>query len=168
MTELILALANIVELEVDAITTAANAALSGGGGVDHAVHAAAGPALLRECRSLRACPIGSAVATGAYNLPARWVVHAVGPVWSGGGKDERALLASTYQAVLQLAAELGVRTLSLPAISCGAYRFPIDEAAKIAVDEVERFVSTNDQLQAVTFCVLEGKTKRAYERVLRS
>jgi len=166
VTEILIAQTNIVDLPVDAITTAANAALSGGGGVDAAVHRAAGPGLMQECRSLKACPIGSAVATGAYGLPARWVIHAVGPVWSGGGRNEHALLESTYCSVLRLASKLGARTLSLPAISCGAYRFPIDDAAQIAIAQVQRFTDDYSGLESITFCLFEGKIRRAYERIL--
>lgn len=157
---------NIVETPADVIVAAANAALSGGGGVDGAIHRAAGPALLAECRTLGACPVGSAVCTSAYDLPARWVIHAVGPAWSGGESNEVALLESTYDAVFVIARELGARTLSIPAISCGAYRFPENEAARIAVAIASAFCRERPEQRHVTFFPFERRITSAYRRAI--
>ena len=168
MIDIQISQASIVDVAADAIVTAANSALSGGGGVDAAVHRAAGPGLLEECRKLGACPVGSAVATSAHELPARWVIHAVGPVWSGGGKHECELLRSTYQAVLRIADDLGAESLSIPAISCGAYRFPEREAAAIAVDSILGHSEPASSIRLVTLFAFETKILRAYERALRA
>src|SRR5689334_22183982 len=135
-TVLDIVVADITTLDVDAIVNAANRSLLGGGGVDGAIHRAAGPELLAECRTLGGCETGSAKITKGYRLRARHVIHAVGPVWGGGDKDEEELLAGCYRSALDLAADNGLRTIAYPAISAGIYRFPADLAARIAVGTV--------------------------------
>ncbi|MFN8180214.1 MAG: O-acetyl-ADP-ribose deacetylase [bacterium] len=157
---------DITKLEVDAIVNAANTTLLGGGGVDGAIHRAAGPGLLEECRSLGGCATGEAVITRGYALPARWVIHAVGPVWHGGRHGEAELLASCYRKSLDLALERGARTIAFPAISCGAYRFPLDAAAEIAVREVATFLEEHASIERVTLVCFEPSVRSAYERAL--
>jgi O-acetyl-ADP-ribose deacetylase (regulator of RNase III) len=145
--------ADITTLDVDAIVNAANHALLGGGGVDGAIHDAAGPELLAECRTLGGCDTGSAKITRGYRLPARHVIHAVGPVWNGGRKNEEELLASCYRTALAIAAEHKLSSIAFPAISTGVYRFPADLAARIAVGTVASEVSANPRgPQHVIFC----------------
>ena len=144
--------ADITTLAVDAIVNAANQTLLGGGGVDGAIHRAAGPELLAECRALGGCPTGEARRTRGHRLPAKWVIHAVGPVWSGGGRGEDALLAGCYRASLELAREVGARTLAFPAISTGAYRFPKPRAAEIAIRTTREWLAEIRAPLAVTFC----------------
>ena len=154
---------DITAEQVDAVVNAANPSLLGGGGVDGAIHRAAGPELLEACRPLGGCPRGDAKATPGFALPARWVIHAVGPVWHGGGEGEADLLASCYRRALELADELGARSVAFPAISTGVYGFPKDEAARIAVDTI-RSVPTDVEL--VRLVAFDRDTLRMYERHL--
>ncbi|MCM8791270.1 MAG: O-acetyl-ADP-ribose deacetylase [Candidatus Omnitrophica bacterium] len=134
---------DITKVKVDAIVNAANTTLLGGGGVDGATHRAAGPGLLEECKRLGGCPTGQAKITAGYNLPARYVIHTVGPVWHGGRSGEEGLLESCYRNSLELAAKNGLRTIAFPSISTGAYRFPIEKAAEIAIKTVKTFLRQN-------------------------
>jgi O-acetyl-ADP-ribose deacetylase (regulator of RNase III) len=159
---------DITELEVDAIVNAANSTLLGGGGVDGAIHRAAGPKLLAECRTLGGCPTGEARITRGYDLPARHVIHTVGPVWSGGRRDEDELLASCYRNSLSLAVGHGLKTVAFPAISTGAYRFPPDRAAAIAVREVRAFMKDHPSVEKVIFVCFGPDAVRSYERAVRA
>ncbi|WP_413163971.1 O-acetyl-ADP-ribose deacetylase [Capilliphycus salinus ALCB114379] len=136
---------DITQLQVDAIVNAANESLLGGGGVDGAIHRAAGPGLLEECRQLQGCPTGEAKITAGYNLPCRWVIHTVGPVWQGGDRREDELLASCYRNSLKLAQQNAIKTIAFPSISTGAYRFPFQRATEIAVGEILQFFKNNPQ-----------------------
>jgi O-acetyl-ADP-ribose deacetylase (regulator of RNase III) len=157
---------DITKLDVDAIVNAANTSLLGGGGVDGAIHRAAGPKLLEECRTLGGCATGTAKITRGYDLPARFVIHTVGPVWSGGNRAEPELLADCYRNSLQLAVENEIKTIAFPAISCGAYRFPIDQAAKIAVETTRGFLARSDRIDKVVFVLATDEIFAAYEDLL--
>lgn len=157
---------DITEQHVDAIVNAANTSLLGGGGVDGAIHRAAGPELLRACSSLGGCPTGQARITHGYRLPATWVIHAVGPVWSGGQRGEDDLLASCYRGSLTLARDHGVRTIAFPAISTGVYRFPLERAARIAIREVEEFLEGNNLPERVIFVCFGEPVAAVYRKVL--
>jgi O-acetyl-ADP-ribose deacetylase len=154
---------DITRLAVDAIVNAANASLLGGGGVDGAIHRAAGPGLLAECRTLGGAATGEAKITGGHLLPARHVIHAVGPVWGGGGED--ALLARCYRESLRLAAQHGLRSLAFPAISTGAYGFPLERATRIAVAEVARGLRDRPDLERVVLCCFSERDLEVYDRV---
>jgi O-acetyl-ADP-ribose deacetylase (regulator of RNase III) len=162
-----LVLGDITEQATDAIANAANSRLAGGGGVDGAIHRAAGPTLMIECARIGNCPTGSAVATGAGNLKARYVFHAVGPVWHGGGRDEAKLLAGAYRRCLELADEKGCRTLAFPSISTGVYGYPLDRAAPVALGEVASYFVSGGKLDRAVFVLFDGATLAAYETALR-
>jgi O-acetyl-ADP-ribose deacetylase (regulator of RNase III) len=159
------ALADITTEHVDAIVNAANTSLLGGGGVDGAIHRAAGPQLLEACRALGGCAFGDAKPTAGYDLPARWVIHTVGPIWQGGTGGEARLLASCYRRSLEVADELGATSIAFPAVSTGAYRYPVAEATRIAVETVR---STISSVQVVRFVCFDPAVLERYERELAS
>ena len=155
-------LGDITTQMVDAIVNAANNSLLGGGGVDGAIHRAAGPELLEECRKLGGCPTGSAKRTGAYRLPAKWIIHTVGPVWRGGGQNEDQLLADAYRSCLHLAQQSGIRSLAFPSISTGAYGFPIERASLIAIREIKNYLDLNMLPEKVFIVCFDEQTFRQY------
>jgi O-acetyl-ADP-ribose deacetylase (regulator of RNase III) len=157
---------DITALDVDAIVNAANASLLGGGGVDGAIHRAAGPDLLSECEQLKGCDTGEAKITNGYNLKARYIIHTVGPVWYGGYRDEHSLLASCYQSSLKIAKEKKIKTIAFPGISTGVYGFPKDLAALIAVNETKRFLTKNSNPQKVIFVAFDDESYETYRNLL--
>jgi len=158
---------DITKLDVDAIVNAANTTLLGGGGVDGAIHRAAGPELLAECRTLGGCRPGEAKITRGYRLPARFVIHTVGPVWRGGKHGEPETLANCYRNSMKLAVENETRTIAFPAISCGAYGYPIEEAARIALETTREFLAVSYELQKVIFVVWGEDVYDAYRKALQ-
>jgi O-acetyl-ADP-ribose deacetylase (regulator of RNase III) len=161
-----LAQGDITRLDVDVIVNAANASLLGGGGVDGAIHRAAGPDLLAECRTLGGARTGEAKMTRGYLLPARHVIHAVGPVWHGGAQGEDDALASCYRTAMRLAKEAGLRSIAFPAISTGVYAFPVDRATRIAVAEVRSALEAGTTVERAVFCCFSDADRRVYEKAL--
>lgn len=157
---------DITDVVADAIVNAANRSLLGGGGVDGAIHRAGGPSILEECRKLGGCETGEAKVTGAGRLPARYVIHTVGPVWSGGDQGEPELLASAYRSSLARADELGLHTVAFPSISTGAYRYPMDKAARVALTTVVKHLSAGSGLERVIFVLFDERALSVYEAAL--
>ena len=160
-------LGDITQVRADAIVNAANRTLLGGGGVDGAIHRAAGPELLAECRTLNGCETGQAKLTRGYKLPAQYVIHTPGPIWKGGDNGEKELLASSYRSCLELAVEHGCKTVAFPSISTGVYRFPLELAAPIAVKTVRDFLADHPQIEQVTFVCFSQQVKDAYDKALQ-
>ncbi len=158
---------DITKLKVDAIVNAANITLLGGGGVDGAIHSTAEPGLLEECKTLNGCPTGEAKITKGYNLPAKFVIHTVGPVWNGGNHNEDELLANCYRNSLNLAIGNGIKTIAFPAISTGVYRFPLERAVKIAINEVKNFLNSCNSIEKIIFVCFGEKTFESYKEELR-
>lgn len=157
---------DITELGVDAVVNAANTSLLGGGGVDGAIHRAAGPGLLEECRRLSGCETGAAKITGGHGLPARWVLHTVGPVWRGGGHREEELLARCYRSCFRLAEENRIRTLAFPSISTGAYGFPVEKACRIALREIAALQANSATVEKVTVVCFDQATYDSYRTAM--
>jgi O-acetyl-ADP-ribose deacetylase (regulator of RNase III) len=159
---------DITKLKVDAIVNAANNTLLDGGGVDGAIHRAAGKELLEECKKLNGCKTGEAKITKGYNLPVKYVIHTVGPVWNGGNYNEDELLANCYRNSLKLAVDNGIKLIAFPAISTGVYRFPLDRATRIAVDEVIKFLKVNDEIEKIIFVAFDNTTYDCHDEILKS
>ncbi len=157
---------NIVQQDVDAIVNAANESLLGGGGVDGAIHHAAGPKLLDECEALDGCETGDARITASYNLKARHIIHTVGPVWKGGDQNEDELLTSCYKRSLEIALEYGIKSLAFPAISTGIYCFPLERATRIATETVQAFLAGHDSIESVIFVCFDRPTYQAYRKFI--
>ena len=159
---------DITKQTVDAIVNAANCSLLGGGGVDGAIHRAAGPELLAECRTLNGCRTGEAKITKGYRLPAKFVIHTPGPVWHGGNHGEPALLASCYRSCLELASQYGCKTVDFPSISTGVYHFPLEKASVIAIKTIAEYLSEHPELERVRMVCFDEGTKRYYDAALES
>ena len=157
---------DITKQKVDAIVNAANCSLLGGGGVDGAIHRAAGPELLAECRGLNDCETGKAKITKGYKLPAKYVIHTPGPVWHGGSHNEPELLASCYRSCLELASENGCKTVDFPSISTGVYHFPLDKASVIAISTIKAYLADHPEIERVRMVCFDASTKAAYEKAL--
>jgi O-acetyl-ADP-ribose deacetylase (regulator of RNase III) len=157
---------DITKQAVDAIVNAANCSLLGGGGVDGAIHRAAGPELLAECRTLHGCKTGKAKITKGYRLPARYVIHTPGPIWYGGDSGEEELLASCYRSCLELASENGCRTVDFPSISTGVYHFPLDRASRIAVGTIKAYLDEHPEIERVRMVCFDARTEAAYAAAL--
>lgn len=157
---------DITKLRVDAIVNAANKTLFGGGGVDGAIHRAAGRELFEECKTLNGCETGQSKITKGYNLPSKFIIHTVGPVWRGGKNNEEELLKSCYLTSLNLAIKNNIKTIAYPAISCGIYGFPIDKAAKIAFETVKDFISQNDRIEKIIFIDINDKVINEYKKLV--
>jgi O-acetyl-ADP-ribose deacetylase (regulator of RNase III) len=157
---------DITKLKVDAIVNAANSSLLGGGGVDGAIHRAAGPELLEFNRKLGGCPTGEAKISPGFNLPAKFIIHTVGPIWNRGNNNEDKLLADCYKNSLKLAVENKIKTIAFPAISTGVYRFPLERATKIAVTEVKKFLEKNESIEKVIFVCFDEETCHVYQKIL--
>ena len=166
MERLLAVLGDITKQSVDAIVNAANCSLLGGGGVDGAIHRAAGPELLAECRTLHGCETGRAKITKGYRLPAKYVIHTPGPVWHGGNKGEAELLASCYRSCLELASENGCKTVDFPSISTGVYHFPLDKAAAIASRTIKEYLEAHPEIERVRMVCFDERTKAAYDSAI--
>lgn len=166
MTEIEVVCGDITKLKVDAIVNAANRTLMGGGGVDGAIHSAAGPELLEECRKINGCSTGQSRITKGYNLPAKYIIHSVGPVWEGGSKNEMRYLQSCYTTALELARDYGIKTIAFPAISCGIFRFPIGKACFVAINTVKEFIKKYDCFDKVIFIDVNENIVSTYKSLM--
>lgn len=166
MAEIKILKGDITKLDVDAIVNAANKTLLGGDGVDGAIHRAAGKELLEECKTLHGCQTGESKITKGYNLPSKYVIHTVGPVWHGGNNNEPELLRSCYNSALKIAKEYNIKTIAFPAISCGVYGFPIEKACKIAFETVKEFISNDNCLESIIFIDINDSVINEYKKYL--